>query len=60
MIQRTLLDSSELPLTLRKLTDREIEEIGLKSFGNLWYYYPDQIKDLIKLTQKRLESKNRA
>jgi hypothetical protein len=60
MIQRTLLDSSELPLTLRKLTDQDIDEIGIKSFGNLYYYYPDQIKHLIKLTQKRLEGKNRA
>jgi hypothetical protein len=55
-----LLDSSELPLTLRKLTDQDIEEIGLQSFGNLWYYYPDQIKHIVKLAQKRLEGKNRA
>jgi hypothetical protein len=60
MIQRTLLDSSELPLTLRKLTDQDIEEIGLQSFGNLYYYYPDQIKQLVKLVHKRLEGKNRA
>ena len=60
MIQRTLLDSSELPLTLRKLTDQDVEEIGLQSFGNLWYYYPDQIKHIVKLAQKRLEGKNRA
>jgi hypothetical protein len=60
MIQQTLLDKSELPLTLRRLTDQDIEEIGLQSFGNLWYYYPEQIKDLAKLVQRRIEGKNRA
>jgi hypothetical protein len=60
MIQRTLLDSSELPLTLRKLADWEIEALGIKHFGNLYYYYPDQIKALVLDVQKRLEGKNRA
>jgi hypothetical protein len=60
MIQRTLLDSSELPLTLRKLTDQEIEALGIKHFGNLYYYYPDQIKALVLDVQKKLQGKNRA
>jgi hypothetical protein len=56
--QRPLLEN--LPIKLKKLTDQDIEEIGLQSFGNLWYYYPDQIKQLVKLVHKRLEGKNRA
>ena len=59
MIQRTLLDSSELPLTLRKLTDQEIEALGIKHFGNLKYYYPDQIKALVLDVQKKLQGKNK-
>jgi hypothetical protein len=59
MIQRTLLDSSELPLTLRKLTDREIEALGIKHFGNIYYYYPDQIKSLVLDVQKKLQGKNK-
>jgi hypothetical protein len=57
--QRPLFENKELRIKLRKLTDQDIEEIGLQSFGNLWYYYPDQIKDLINLAQKRLEGKNK-
>jgi len=60
MIQRTLLDSSELPLTLRKLKDWEIEALGIKHFGNIYYYYPDQIKALVLDAQRRLEGRNRA
>jgi hypothetical protein len=60
MTQRTLLDSSELPLTLRKLKDWEIEALGIKHFGNIYYYYPDQIKGLVLDVQKRLEGRNRA
>jgi hypothetical protein len=60
MTQRTLLDSSELPLTLRKLKDWEIEALGIKHFGNIYYYYPDQIKALVLDAQRRLEGRNRA
>ena len=55
MIQPTLLDSSELPLTLRKLADWEIEELGIKHFGNLYYYYPDQIKALVLDVHKKYQ-----
>jgi hypothetical protein len=58
--QKPLFGNKELRIKLRKLTDQDIEELGLQSFGNLYYYYPDQIKDLIELVQKRLEGKNRA
>jgi hypothetical protein len=58
MIQRTLLDSSELPLTLRKLKDWEIEALGIKHFGNIYYYYPDQIKALVLDIQRRHEKLN--
>jgi hypothetical protein len=58
--QKPLFGIKELRIKLRKLTDQDIEEIGLQSFGNLWYYYPDQIKKLVKLVHKRLEGKNRA
>lgn len=57
--QRQLFETSELPLKLRKLTDHEIDELGLKHFGNLKYYYQDQIKDLVLDVQKRLEGKNK-
>jgi len=56
--QRPLFET--LPMKLRKLSEAEIEELGIQAFGNLYYYYPDQIKDLIELVQKRLEGKNRA
>jgi hypothetical protein len=55
MIQQTLLDSSELPLTLRKLADWEIEALGIKHFGNLYYYYPDQIKALVLDVHKKYQ-----
>jgi hypothetical protein len=58
MIQRTLLDSSELPLTLRKLKDWEIEALDIKHFGNIYYYYPDQIKALVLDIQRRHEKLN--
>jgi hypothetical protein len=48
-----------LPLKLRKLTDHEIDELGLKHFGNLKYYYPDQIKDLVLDVQKKIQGKNK-
>lgn len=47
-------------MKLRKISEAEIEELGIQAFGNLYYYYPDQIKDLIEMVQKRLEGKNRA
>jgi hypothetical protein len=59
MTQQTLLDSSELPLTLRKLKDWEIEALGIKHFGNIYYYYPDQIKALVLDVQKKLQGKNK-
>ena len=30
-----------LPMKLRKLSEAEIEELGIQAFGNLYYYYPD-------------------
>jgi hypothetical protein len=58
--QRRLFENNELPLSLRKLTDPEIEALGIKHFGNIYYYYPDQIKALVLDVQKRLEGRNRA
>jgi hypothetical protein len=57
--QRQLFETSELPIKLRNLTEHEIEELGLKHFGNLKYYYPDQIRDLVLDVQKKLQGKNK-
>jgi len=57
--QRQLFENSELPIKLRNLTEHEVEQLGLKHFGNLWYYYPDQIKALVLDVQKKLQGKNK-
>jgi hypothetical protein len=57
--QRQLFENSELPIKLRNLTEHEIEELGLKHFGNLKYYYPDQIKALVLDVQKKLQGKKK-
>jgi hypothetical protein len=46
-------------MKLKKLTDAEIEQLGIKHFGNLKYYYPDQIKALVLDVQKKLQGKNK-
>jgi len=53
--QRQLFDEDELPIKLRRLTAREIEELGIKHFGNIYYYYPDQIKALVLDVYKKLQ-----
>jgi hypothetical protein len=53
--QRQLFENSELPIKLRNLTEPEIEHLGLKHFGNIYYYYPDQIKSLVLDLQKKLQ-----
>jgi hypothetical protein len=58
--QKPLFGTKPLPMKLKKLTDAEIDEMGIQAFGNLYYYHPEEIKHLISLVQKRLEGKNRA
>jgi hypothetical protein len=57
--QRQLFETKELPIKLRNLTEHEVEQLGLKHFGNLKYYYPDQIKALVLDVQKKLQGKNK-
>jgi len=57
--QRLLFGNEELPIKLRDLTEHEIEQLSIKHFGNLKYYYPDQIKALILDVQKKLQGKNK-
>jgi hypothetical protein len=38
----------------KKLSDDEIEALGVKFLGNVYYYYPEQIKKLIIAVEKRL------
>ena len=57
--QRPLFGNEELPIKLRNLTEPEIEQLGIKHFGNLKYYYPDQIKALVLDVQKRLQGENK-
>ena len=57
--QSPLFARKELPIKLKRLTEDEVDEIAIQSFGNLYYYYPDQIKHLLRLAQARLEGKNR-
>jgi hypothetical protein len=53
--QRQLFEPDELPIKLRKLTAAEIEQLGIKHFGNIYYYYPDQIKALVRDVHKKLQ-----
>lgn len=55
--QKPLFENKELRLRLRKLTEAEIEEIGLQAFGNLYYYHPNEIKMLVELVRKKLHRK---
>jgi hypothetical protein len=53
--QRQLFETKELPIKLRNLTEPEIEQLGIKHFGNLYYYYPDQIKALVLDVHKKYQ-----
>lgn len=40
---------------LRTLTEDEIEALGVKYCGNLYYYFPDEVKALVRAIEKKLK-----
>ena len=59
MKQKQLFDNTELRMKLRKLTDEQINDLAIKHFGNLLYYYPDEILSFAKAIQQKLQGKNK-
>ncbi len=45
-------------IVVSKLTDDEIEVLGVKYLGNVYYYYPDEIKKLIIAIEKKIRGQN--
>jgi len=54
--QKPLFD--KLSFKLQRLTDDEVAEISINAFGNIYHYYPKQIKKLVSLIYKKIERKN--
>lgn len=59
MQQKQLFNKEELPIKLQKLTEKQVHNLAIKHFGNLLYYYEEQIISFAKDIQKNLEGKNK-
>jgi len=59
MQQKLLFDNKELQIRLRKLTDKQVKDLAIQHFGNLFYYHEKQIMDFAKYIQKEIEGKNK-
>lgn len=59
MKQGQLFNKNELPIKLKRLTKEQVQDLAIKHFGNLLYYYEEQIIAFAQDIQKKIEGKNK-
>lgn len=59
MKQGQLFNKNELPIKLKRLTKEQVNELAIEHFGNLLYYYEEQIIAFAQDIQKKVEGKNK-
>ncbi len=59
MRQTPLFHITELPMKLRRLTRKEVEELALRHLGNLYQHYDDPVQEFAKALQTAIEGKNK-
>ena len=57
MKQKPLFD--QLPMKLKKLTDKQIEELANKYFGNADNYLHDEIRKFARAIERKIQGKNK-
>ena len=57
MKQKPLFD--QLPMKLKKLTDKQIEELANKYFGNADNYLHDEIRQFARAIERKIQGKNK-
>jgi len=59
MKQGQLFNKDELPIKLKRLTKEQVNKLAIEHFGNLLYYYEEQIIAFAQDIQKKIEGKNK-
>lgn len=57
MSQKPLFD--QLPMKLKKLTDKQIEELANKYFGNADNYLHDEIRQFARAIERKIQGRNK-
>lgn len=57
MKQKPLFD--QLPMKLKKLTDKQIDELANKYFGNADSYLHDEIRQFARAIERKIQGKNK-
>lgn len=57
MSQKPLFD--QLPMKLKKLTDKQIDDLANKYFGNADNYLYDEIRKFARAIERKIQGKNK-
>ena len=57
MKQKPLFD--ELPMKLKKLTDKQIDDLANKYFGNADSYLYDEIRQFARAIERKIQGRNK-